>query len=119
MLELESMLDPLRGDPRFQRIIDRVRGDVEAMRRTFETNESDPMSVDDFGPYRFVSGKSEGAHRSWAMVGLLAVIWIPAQASSRTPSKRPGSGRLTTQRSSPNLSWQYGVSAAPSSLRYS
>jgi hypothetical protein len=47
MLELESMLDPLRGDPRFQRIIDRVRGDVEAMRRTFETNESDPMSVDD------------------------------------------------------------------------
>jgi hypothetical protein len=30
------------------------------------------------GFYRFASGQDDGPHRSWAMVGVLAAVWIPA-----------------------------------------
>jgi hypothetical protein len=33
------------------------------------------------GVYRFVSGLEEGPQRSWALVGLLAAVWIPASGT--------------------------------------
>ena len=44
MLELEPMLDPLRTHPRFQRLVERVRVDVSAMRRTVERNQRAGLS---------------------------------------------------------------------------
>jgi DNA-binding SARP family transcriptional activator/TolB-like protein/Tfp pilus assembly protein PilF len=44
MLELEPMLDPLRMHPRFQRLVERVRVDVSAMRRTVDRNQRDALS---------------------------------------------------------------------------
>ena len=41
MLEMEPMLDPLRMHPRFQRLVERVRVDVSAMRQTVERNQRD------------------------------------------------------------------------------
>jgi len=40
MLQLEPMLDPLRGDPRFLRLTERVRDDVDVMRSQLEANDS-------------------------------------------------------------------------------
>jgi hypothetical protein len=45
MLELEPMLDPLRSRSRFRQLVERMRVDVLAMRRTVERKQRDGQPV--------------------------------------------------------------------------